>query len=124
MKRNKLDHIKKICSELGISISAYYARKKRGWSDFETNNTVKAGACYRLPNGTPIYSYLKKLGIEYHCFTNRVAKGMSVEEALKSTLKAPGDNAKYHKNGMTLRQYCIKNNISYYKEWTKLHNQS
>ena len=123
MKRNKMINIKKICDELGISVSAYYARKKRGWSDFEVINTVKIGACYRTKDGTSIYSYLKKLGLEYHSFTNRLAKGVPLEKALEDTLKYKQTNAVYFKDGMTLRQYCIKNGLNYYKEWTKVRKE-
>ena len=116
MKQNT---VKNICKELGITKAAYYARKKRGWSELETNNTTKVGACYRLPNGTPIYSYLKSIGKKYYTFANLLNKGFTVEQALKLTINPIKRKPLLMKDNVSLRQYCLKNGLDYYKEWMK-----
>lgn len=107
------------CKELGISMSAYYSRKFHGWTEEEALGIARVGAVYRTADGTPIFTYLKNIGKNYGDFCRLVNQGWSVEEALDKVVNQKG-RGKYFIDGMSLRQWCIKNNKSYIKEYYKI----
>lgn len=117
------DRIKKLtekCKELGISLGCFYARVERGWTEEEALSIGKVGAFYRLPDGTPIYKYLREQGKNYYDFSNKMSLGYTREEALEYALNPKqGGNAKYKRGDVSLRQHCLKNGLNYYKEWDK-----
>ena len=107
------------CKETGITYHAYLRRLKMGWSKEEAISIGKVGAYLRMPDGTPVYSYLKGTG-KYSSFARFIQLGSTVEEALEAIEHLPG-RTKYYRDGMSLRQYCIKNGLNYGKEmyWEK-----
>lgn len=115
-KDPRVQEIIKQCNELGISYWTYSRRIQTGWTKEEALSTARVGAVYRTKDGTPIYTYLKSIGKRYSTFLNMVHMGYSVEEALEQTLNCKG-RTKYYRDGLSLRQYCIKNGLDYAKEY-------
>jgi hypothetical protein len=105
------------CKEIGISYNSYLRRLQMGWSKEEAISIGKVGAYLRLADGTPVYSYLKD-DSKYSSFLRFVHLGSTVEEALEAINNLPG-RTKYYRDGMSLRQYCIKNGLNYGVEMYK-----
>ena len=106
------------CKEIGISYNSYLRRLQMGWSKEEAISVGRVGAYLRMPDGTPVYSYMKKTGQSYSSFSNFIHMGFTVEEALEAMENLPG-RTKYYRDGMSLRQYCIKNGLNYGVEMYK-----
>lgn len=117
-KDPRVQEIIRQCNELGITYTSYLRRLQTGWTKEEALSTARVGAVYRTKDGTPIFTYLKSIGKSYGTFNNLIHLGFSVEEALEHTLKCENRTRnKYFRDGMTLRQYCIKNGLDYAKEY-------
>lgn len=120
--RPKIPEVQEIirqCEKLGITYSAYLTRIKKGWTKEEALNTPHVGAVLKTKDGTPIFTYLKSIGKCYGSFINLVHRGCSVEEAL-DRVENPRGKGKYFREGITLRQWCIKNNKNYVTEYYKV----
>lgn len=118
-KDPEVQEIIRQCNEVGISYVNYLNRIKIGWTKEEALNTARVGAVLRLKDGTPIFTYLKSIGKSYSYFQTLVHRGYSVEEALDRVINLRG-KGKYFRDGMTLRQWCIKNGKSYINEYCKI----
>ena len=118
-KNPEVQEIIKKCNENGISYVNYLNRLKNGWSKEEALNLPRVGAIYKTKDGTPIFTYLKSIGKSYSYFQTLVHRGYSVEEAL-DRVENPRGRGKYHRDGMTLRQWCIKNGKNYVTEYYKV----
>lgn len=118
-KKPEVQELIKQCENLGIHYSTYLARLRNGWTKEEAINTARVGAVLRTKDGTPIFSYLKSIGKNYTTFRTLIYRGYSVEEAL-DRVENPRGKGKYFRDGMTLRQWCIKNDRKYINEYYKV----
>lgn len=118
-KNPEVQKIIKQCEETGITYVNYLNRLKNGWTKEEALNLPKVGAIYKTKDGTPIFTYLKSIGKCYNTFLTLVYRGMSPEEAL-DRVENPRGKGKYRIDGMSLRQWCIKNGKNYSTEYCKL----
>lgn len=117
-KDPKVQEIIKKCEELGITYTTYLRRLQIGWTKEEALSIPRVGAVYRLKDGTPIYSYLNKIGKNYDVFNRFLHLGFSVEDALEHTLKYKPRTTLY-RDGMSLYKWCVKNEVSYSNEYYK-----
>ena len=118
-KNPEVQEIIRQCNEVGISYVNYLNRLRIGWTKEEALNTARVGAVLRTKDGTPIFTYLKSIGKSYSYFQTLVHRGYSVEEAL-DRVENPRGKGKYRIDGMSLRQWCIKNGKNYSTEYCKL----
>lgn len=116
-KDPKVQEVMEKCKEIGISYTSYLRRLQIGWTKEEALSVPRIGAALRLKDGTPVYSYLKSLGKNYNVFNNLMHLGFSLEEAVEQAINYKPSTKKHYKDGMTLRQYCIKNGLDYKKEY-------
>ena len=117
-KNPEVQEIIRQCNEVGISYVNYLNRLKIGWAKEEALNTARVGAVFRTKDGKPVYTYLKSIGKSYDYFRVLIRQGLSVEEALDRVINANG-KVKYLRDGISLRQWCIKNGKNYWVEWNK-----
>lgn len=118
-KDPKVQEIIEKCKELGISYTTYLRRLQIGWTKEEALSIGKVGAYLRLSNGETAYSYLKKINKSYGTFNNLIHLGYSIEEALEGAIKCKG-RTKYYRDGISLRKYCLENNLNYEKEYYEI----
>ena len=118
-KKPEVQEIIKQCNEIGISYVNYLNRINKGWTKFEALNTPKMSAMFRTKDGTPIFTYLKSIGKNYNYFITLIHQGYSVEDALDKVVNS-GTKVKYIRDGISLRQWCIKNGKNYVTEYKKL----
>ena len=78
---------------------------------------------FRLSTGETLRQYVKSKGIPYQTVYQYITLlGYGIEEALdlaKKRRNCKNANAKYFKGGMSLRQYCLKNNLKYWKMYQR-----
>lgn len=119
-KNPEVQELMQKCKEIGISYNSYLRRLQMGWSKEEAISIGKVGAYLRMPDGTPVYSYMKKTGQNYSSFSRFIHLGFTVEEALEAMENLPG-RTKYFREGISLRQYCKEHGLNYEKElyWEK-----
>lgn len=120
--RNKVPEVQEIikkCNEIGITYVNYLNRINKGWTKEEALNTARVGAVFRTKDGVPVFTYLKSIGRSYSYFQTLIHKGYSPEDALDRVVNLRG-KGKYFRDGMTLRQWCIKNGKNYITEYYKI----
>lgn len=117
-KNPEVQEIIRQCNEVGISYVNYLNRLKIGWTKEEALTAPRVGAVYRTKDGTPIFTYLKSIGKSYHYFLSLIRQGLTVEEALNRVVNS-SIKVKHLRDGMSLRQWCIKNGKNYWIEWNK-----
>ena len=113
-----IEERKNICKNLGISYGAYMARLRRGWSQEEADNMPKVENACRFYKGQSARSYVKEHGGSIGLY-NYYVNFLPIEEAVDRAIHKKGQ-VKYYREGISLRQWCIKNGKNYANEYKKL----
>ena len=108
----------RICKKLGITYSAYMHRLRKGWTEDEAAVCPKVAKAVWYYKGQTAYSYVKEHGGSVNLFY-RYIDIYPLEEAIDRAINKRGQ-VKYYRDGITLRQWCIKNGKRYDVEYKKL----
>ena len=71
---------------------------------------------YKRTDGVSIGEWAKKHNANYWTIYQGIQRGLSIDDACTNALKRKGrkdSSAKYFVGKLTLRYYCIQNNINY-----------
>lgn len=103
--------IKTYCETHGLNYNTVMNRMKLGWS-LEEALKKEVRKDYEI-DGMSLHAYCKKHGLNYATINSRIKQfGYSIEEAVSKPV-AKKKNPKMMYGEVSLREYCITNEISY-----------
>lgn len=108
----------RICKKLGITYGSYMARLRNGWTEDEAAICPRVERAVRYYKGQSARSYVIEHGGSVGLF-NHYVQFLPLEEAIDRAINKVGQ-VKYYRDGMTLRQWCIKNGKNYANEYKKI----